>query len=135
MTIISLITDFGLNDPYVAQMKAALLRINPDVVIVDLTHRVEKYNIMMGAIILASNTKYFPKKTIHIGVIDPGVGGTRKPIIVETERNLFVGPDNGLLIPAAEQEGIRQIFEIINKKYQTMAVKLNNIKPFFSKEF
>lgn len=103
-------------------MKAALLNINPDAVIVDLTHRVEKYNITMGAMILASTIKYFPKESIHIGVIDPGVGGTRKPIIVETERSLFVGPDNGLLIPAAEQEGIRHVFEITNKKYLSKEV-------------
>jgi S-adenosylmethionine hydrolase len=117
LRIISLTTDFGLKDPYVAQIKAVLLGICPNAVIVDITHEVEKYNIMVGAFIIASTIKFFPKGSIHIGVIDPGVGGSRKPIVVETKRNILVGPDNGLLIPAAKQEGIKHVFELTNKRY------------------
>lgn len=117
MKLVSLTTDFGLRDPYVAQLKAALLTVCPNAIIVDVTHDVEKYNVAMGGIILASTIRFFPEGSIHVGVVDPGVGGPRKPIIVETERSMLVGPDNGLLAMAAEQEGIKHVFEITERKY------------------
>lgn len=115
--IITLTTDFGLADPYVAEIKAVILGINPSVKIVDVSHQVEKFNIRMGAYILASAAPYFPKNTIHVAVVDPGVGTKRKPILIETENGFFVGPDNGVLALAAEKHGIRHIYEIANPKY------------------
>lgn len=122
MKLVSLTTDFGLKDPYVAQLKAVLLTVCPDAVIVDVTHEIEKYNVPMGGIILASTARFFPEGSIHVGVVDPGVGGPRRPIIMETERSIFVGPDNGILSMAAEQEGVKHVFEITEKKYMRREV-------------
>ena len=98
-------------------MKGVILNICPHVTIVDITHEIEKYNVNNGAAILLSTIDFFPKNSIHIGIIDPGVGGNRNPIIVKTNRSLLVGPDNGLLISAAKKEGIQQIYRIDKKKY------------------
>ncbi len=115
--VITLTTDFGLADPYVAEMKAVILRINPDARIVDITHQVEKFNIRNGAFILAAASPYFPKGTIHVAVVDPGVGTKRKPILVETEKDFFIGPDNGVLTLAAKNQGIKHVYEITNPKF------------------
>lgn len=115
--LITLTTDFGLTDSYVAEIKAVILGINPFVEIVDISHQVEKFNIRMGAYVLASAAPYFPKGTIHVAVVDPGVGTKRKPILIVTENNFFVGPDNGVLALAAERQGIKHIYEIANPKY------------------
>jgi S-adenosylmethionine hydrolase len=115
--IITLTTDFGLADPYVAEMKAVILGINPNAKIVDISHQVEKFNIKMGAYILAAAAPYFPRDAIHVAVIDPGVGAKRKPILIETENSFLVGPDNGLLALAAEKQGIRHVYEIANPRY------------------
>ncbi len=120
--IISLLSDFGFKDPYVAEMKAVILSICRDALIIDISHEIEKFNVQMGAFILAQAAPYFPKGTIHVAVVDPGVGTERRPIIVETERNLYVGPDNGLLILAAQNEGIKCIREITNPKYMLKKV-------------
>jgi S-adenosylmethionine hydrolase len=112
--IVTLTTDFGLKDPYAAEMKAAILGISPTAAIVDITHGVEKFNIRMGAYILASATPYFPKGTVHVAVVDPGVGTRRRPIVIETPQAFFVGPDNGLLVLAAEKQGITRVHELTN---------------------
>jgi S-adenosylmethionine hydrolase len=115
--IITLTTDFGLRDPYVAEMKAVILNINPDATIVDVTHEVEKFNIRMGAYVLASASRCFPKGTIHVAVVDPSVGTKRRSIILQTKHGFYVGPDNGVLIPAAKEKGIQHIYKITNKKF------------------
>lgn len=117
MALISLLSDFGHKDPYVAQMKAVILSINPQAKIVDISHEVEKFSIRMGAYALASAAPYFPPKTIHVAVVDPGVGTKRRAIIVETRRGLYVGPDNGVLMLAAHKEGIANVYVIDNPKY------------------
>ncbi len=114
--IVSLTTDFGLKDPYVAEIKAVILTICPNAAIVDVTHGVEKFNVRTGAFMLASAAPYFPKGTVHLAVVDPGVGTQRRPIIVETEQSYFVGPDNGLLILAAEAQGIKQMRVIESRR-------------------
>ncbi len=113
--LISLLTDFGLMDPYVAEMKAIILSICPSARIIDISHLVEKFNVRMGAFLLASTTPSFPPGTVHLAVVDPGVGSARRPIAVETERSLFVGPDNGLLVPAAQPESILHVYEVTNR--------------------
>lgn len=115
--IITLLSDFGLVDSYVAEMKAVILSINPSATLIDISHNIKPYNIRMGAYILARIVEYFPEKTIHLAVVDPGVGGPRKPIIVETLKALFVGPDNGLLMLAAEKLGVNHVYQIENKQY------------------
>ncbi len=112
--MITLTTDFGLKDPYVAEIKAVILSLNPNAVIVDVTHQIEKYNIRMAAYVLASAAPYFPNGTIHVAIVDPGVGTRRRPIIVQTKHAFFVGPDNGILTLAAENQEIQQIHEIAN---------------------
>ena len=117
MSIISLLSDFGHKDPYVAEMKAVILSINPNARIVDITHEIEKFSIRMGAYVLASAAPYFPLNTVHVAVVDPGVGTKRRPIIAETSRSLYVGPDNGLLMLAAHKEHITNVYQIDNPKY------------------
>jgi S-adenosylmethionine hydrolase len=122
MSVITLLSDFGLKDPYVAEMKAVILSINPETRVVDITHEVEKFNIRMGAFVLASATPYFPPHTIHVAVVDPGVGTKRHPILVETKQGFYVGPDNGLLMLAAHKEGIIKVHRIANPKYMLSRV-------------
>ncbi len=113
--LVSLLTDFGLLDSFVAEMKAVILSICPEAKIVDITHQVEKFDIRMGSFLLASAAPYFPEGSVHVAVVDPGVGGERRPIVVETGRAVYVGPDNGLLIPAARHEGILHVYELTNR--------------------
>jgi hypothetical protein len=114
--VITLTTDFGLRDPYVAEMKAVILGICANATIVDITHEIEKFNIRMGAYILASASPYFPKGTIHLVVVDPGVGTKRQPILIQTKHGYFVGPDNGVLALAANSQGIEHIYKMSNRK-------------------
>lgn len=118
MKIISLLSDFGLKDPYVAEMKAVILSICPEVRIVDISHEIEKFNIRMGAFVLASAAPYFPKGTIHVAVVDPGVGTKRRPILVLTKRAFYVGPDNGLLMLSAQRQGISHVYHVTNKQFR-----------------
>jgi len=115
--IITLTTDFGLKDPYVAEMKAVILGICPNVTIVDVSHEIEKFNIRMGAYVLASAASFFPKGTIHVAVIDPSVGTKRRPILIETTKTFFIGPDNGVLALAAQAQSIRHAYKISNSKF------------------
>jgi S-adenosylmethionine hydrolase len=117
MSVISLISDFGLNNPYVGQMKAVILSINSNLHIVDISHGIEKFNVQMGAYVLASTAPHFPPKTVHVAVVDPGVGTKRRPIIVKTKKGYYVGPDNGLLMLAAHKDKILKVYEIKNPKY------------------
>jgi S-adenosylmethionine hydrolase len=96
-SIITLTTDFGLSDAYVACVKGIILGINPDATIIDISHSIEPQNVLQGAFILHTAHKYFPQSTIHIAIVDPGVGSGRKAIIVKTPSALFLAPDNGLL--------------------------------------
>jgi S-adenosyl-L-methionine hydrolase (adenosine-forming) len=95
--IITLTTDFGVGDGYVGTMKGVILSINPQATIVDITHEIAPQNIEQGAFLFASSYKYFPANTIHVVVVDPGVGGARRPIAIQNGETLFVGPDNGIL--------------------------------------
>ena len=110
--IISLLTDFGTKDPYVAEMKAVVVSICQEARIIDISHEIEKFNICMGAFTLASAARYFPEKTIHVAIVDPSVGTKRRPIIVETHRFFYVGPDNGILMLSAQREEIRHVYQI-----------------------
>jgi len=115
-SIITLTTDFGLRDPYVAEMKAVILSIHPNAAIVDISHEIEKFNIRMGAYILASATPYFPKGTIHVTVVDPSVGTKRRPLLIQTKHSYYIGPDNGVLVLAANSQRIEHIYEVSNRE-------------------
>ncbi len=95
--VITLTTDFGTTDAYVASMKGVILTINPEVAIVDICHSIEPQNILQAAFILGTAHSYFPRGTIHLAVVDPGVGSRRKAIILKTPSAFFVAPDNGVL--------------------------------------
>ncbi len=120
--MITLTTDFGLKDPYVAEMKAVIYCVNPNAKIVDVTHYVDSFGIRMGAFVLASAAPFFPDGTVHVVVVDPGVGTSRRAIVVQTKRGFFVGPDNGVLMLAAEEQGIEYIYEISNPKFMLQQV-------------
>jgi hypothetical protein len=116
--IVTLLTDFGTRDHYVAAVKGVLLSINPALVLVDITHEVGPHNIREGAFVLASAFNYFPEHTIHLAVVDPGVGGKRCGLAAATERHVFVGPDNGLFDWAFAVEPARRIVTLENVDYR-----------------
>lgn len=96
MTIITLLTDFGEQDGFTGMMKGVILSIAPQVTIVDITHQVEPQNVRQGAFLLAQAAPFFPAGTIHVAVVDPGVGTARRPMALRIAGQTFVGPDNGL---------------------------------------
>ena len=115
--IITLLTDFGTEDYYVASMKGIILRINRRCTLIDITHQVKPRDIKEGAFILANAYSSFPKGTIHLSVVDPGVGGPRKPILLVTQNYFFIGPDNGLFTLALLTEKVRQVIALTNSKF------------------
>jgi S-adenosylmethionine hydrolase len=96
-SIITLTTDFGYDDAYVAAVKGAILSINPDANVIDISHSIKPQNILQAAFILSVAYRYFPKQTIHVAIVDPGVGSERQGIILKTPSAIFVAPDNGIL--------------------------------------
>ena len=116
-SIITLLTDFGTTDHYVASLKGVMLSINPHCTLIDITHQVSPQDIKEGAFTLANAYSFFPKGTIHLSVVDPGVGGSRRAILVVTQDYFFVGPDNGLFTLAAPKEQVRQVVALTNKKF------------------
>jgi len=115
--VITLLTDFGGSDPFVGVMKGVILGINPEAVIVDLCHGTTAHDPSVAAFLLATSYRYFPKGTIHVAVVDPGVGGPRRPILAACDGHLFIGPDNGLLAPLAEQAGPLNVRGITADRY------------------
>jgi len=120
--LITLLTDFGIVDPYVAQMKAAIFSVSPTATIVDISHGVEKHNIAMGAYLLKTTVPWFPIRTVHVAVVDPGVGSSRIPIVVDCERGILVGPDNGLLVGASDALGFRAAYKITHSDFMAGSV-------------
>ncbi len=117
--VITLLTDFG--DLYPASMKGVILGINPSANIVDISHSVPRQDVRAGAFMLMTCARYFPSGTVHIAVVDPGVGTQRRPIAVragseDSGVHYFIGPDNGILIPAARRMGKIEVYEITNNK-------------------
>ncbi|MDA8431460.1 MAG: SAM-dependent chlorinase/fluorinase, partial [Nitrospiraceae bacterium] len=94
--LITLTTDFGYDDPFVGVMKGVILKINPEVEIVDITHGIRPHDIQEAAFTIGMNYRYFPADTIHVVVVDPGVGSARRPLLVFSENHYFIGPDNGV---------------------------------------
>jgi S-adenosyl-L-methionine hydrolase (adenosine-forming) len=102
--IITLTTDYGTNDHLVGTLKGVILKINPDVTIVDITHNVTAFDLLDGALAIGSAYSYFPPKTIHVVVVDPGVGTERRPLLASAGNQYFVAPDNGVLSVIYEKE-------------------------------
>jgi len=95
-SMITLSTDFGLEDPYVGAMKGVILSINPGVRVIDIAHQLPAYHIVRAAYLLREVCPRFPRGTIHVAVIDPGVGGQRRPVLLQIDDRFYVGPDNGI---------------------------------------
>src|SRR5260370_1282248 len=95
--IITLTTDFGLADPFVAIMKGVILGIAPGARLVDISHEIRSYDILEAAFVIDSTYRYFPEGTVHIVVVDPGVGSARRPMAATAKGHIFVAPDNGVL--------------------------------------
>ena len=115
--IITLTTDFGLKDPYVAAMKGVILGIIPQVTIVDVSHSIYPASIREAADILGYIVPCFPEGTVHVAVVDPGVGGDRRPILVEAEGHFFVGPDNGIFWPRIRADKESRIIHLIKDRF------------------
>jgi len=115
--VVTLLSDFGLVDPFVGMMKGAMLQVNPDLRIVDLCHSVQPQNVRQAAFMLMTSFGYFPPGTIHVAVVDPGVGTGRKILACQTERFFFLAPDNGLLGPVLEREPLHACVTVTNTEY------------------
>ncbi|MCG3171877.1 MAG: Adenosyl-chloride synthase [Myxococcota bacterium] len=100
--LVTLLTDFGAADSYVAEMKGVMLGLDPTIRFVDITHSLAGQDVMAGAWVLSHAVWAFPEGCVHLAVVDPGVGTQRKPVAIECDGHYFVGPDNGLLFPAVE---------------------------------
>lgn len=118
MSLITLTTDFGTDDPYVATMKGVILSINPGVTIVDICHTIEPHNIAQAAFLLSTSYRYFPEGTIHVVVVDPGVGNERKALLLVTAEAFFIAPDNGVLSYIMEEPSSDiEAFSLTNPLY------------------
>lgn len=118
MTVISLMTDFGIKDGNVGVMKGVIWNIAPDAQISDLSHMIQPQNIREAALIFARSAPYFPENSIHVVVVDPGVGTARRPLAAKIGSQYYVGPDNGtitLLLEHAESEGWQTEFVHLDK--------------------
>jgi hypothetical protein len=115
--MITLTTDFGLDDPYVGVMKGVMLSIAPEAQLVDLSHAVPAQDVRTAAYVVYAAQPYFPKGTVHLAVIDPGVGTERLPIAIQTAQALFVGPDNGLFTYVMEDAAHWKATTLSNPEY------------------
>jgi S-adenosylmethionine hydrolase len=115
--VITLLTDFGHQDAYVGIMKGVVLGINPAARLIDLTHEIGPQDILRAALILRSAVAFFPLQTIHIAVVDPGVGSQRRALLIRTASGFLIGPDNGVLSPAARQSQPHSVYVIENEKF------------------
>jgi hypothetical protein len=115
--IITLTTDFGLSDPYVAMMKGVILSINPASHLVDISHHISAGAIVEAAHLILEAAPFFPKGTVHVAVVDPGVGTERRPIAIQTPSCFFVGPDNGVFWPAVRQETQAKVVHLTESAY------------------
>jgi S-adenosylmethionine hydrolase len=116
-TVVTLTTDFGTADHFVGVMKGVILNINPGIQLVDLSHDVSSFNLLDGALAIGVNYRYFPAGSIHVVVVDPGVGSARRPIVARTASHTFVAPDNGVLSIVFERESGIEVRHITADRY------------------
>ncbi|MFP4057750.1 MAG: S-adenosyl-l-methionine hydroxide adenosyltransferase family protein [Candidatus Brocadiia bacterium] len=114
---ITLLTDFGTTDPYVAAMKGAALSVNPAAQLVDISHEVAPHDVAEGGYVLAGSFRYFPQGTVHLAVVDPGVGSERRILAAEVDGHILVAPDNGLLDVALCGSSPRRLVHVKNAHY------------------
>ena len=116
--LITLLTDFGDRDSFVASMKGVILTINPHSTLVDLSHQLPPHSVEDAAYLLKSCYRYFPEGTVHVAVVDPGVGTARRPLIAQSEHYFFLAPDNGLLTLILAEDRKMEVREIENADYR-----------------
>lgn len=114
---IVLLTDFGLSDPFVGQMKGVIARVSPETSVINLCHHVPPMNVLVAAMFLKGSCRYFPPGSIFVVVVDPGVGTSRNAIMAESGDQYFIGPDNGCLAPIIESRGASKVVRIENPAY------------------
>ncbi len=133
--VICFLSDFGLRDDFVGTCHGVIAKIAPDARVIDVTHGIPATEVLQGAHVLSSTLPYMPVG-VHLAVVDPGVGGVRRPVALsDAAGRLFVGPDNGLLLPAAERAGIAEVHELANPPLAADAlVRLDLPQPRFSGE-
>ena len=117
MSIITLLTDFGTDDEYVGLMKGMILSINPSATIVDITHQIDRQDIIQAAFTIFSGYQYFPDGTVHLVVVDPGVGTERGLLALKLENHFFIAPDNGVLTLLFNEKKVSSLNLINNSKY------------------
>ncbi|MBI1337824.1 MAG: hypothetical protein GC164_12805 [Phycisphaera sp.] len=117
MTVITLTTDFGQVGTFVGQMKGAILALNPNQPIVDFCHTVERHDILSGAVTLEAVLGVFPNGSVHVAVVDPGVGSNRRAIAIRTDAGYFIGPDNGLFTTVLERTHLQSAVCLDNPRY------------------
>ena len=115
--LITLTTDFGLQDSFVGTMKGVIAGISPTATVVDLTHGIPAQDVLAGALTLRHSIAYFPRGTIHVAVVDPGVGSARRPVLIECDGSYLIGPDNGLLSLAIADKKPGLIVNLSNPAY------------------
>jgi hypothetical protein len=115
--IITLLTDFGWQDGYIGAMKGVILGINPSCRIVDLAHELPAHDVVAAAMVLGQAYGYFPEGSIHVAVVDPGVGGVRRPLVLADRHHTFVGPDNGLFDQVLSREANAVAYELCDPSY------------------
>src|ERR1044071_3028033 len=115
--LITLTTDFGHTDPFVGIMKGVIAGLNPSVRVIDITHGIPPQDLMAGALVLRHSVAYFPPGSVHVVVVDPGVGTTRRPLLVQCADFFLIGPDNGVLRLALEANEPVSIVELSNLEY------------------
>jgi len=115
--IIALMTDFGEADFFVPSLKGVIASINPKANVLDVSHSIPSFDVLAGSFVLFASYRFFPKNTIFVAVVDPGVGSARKILLVETKKYYFIAPDNGILSLVLEEEDVYLAREISNPKY------------------
>jgi len=115
--IVTFLSDFGLEDGYVGIVKGVILRINHSARIVDITHQIPHGSILDAAFVLQEAWHFFPEGTVHLAVVDPGVGTARRLIAIQSERHFFVGPDNGLFRPIVDHDPSAEVVHLKEKRY------------------
>lgn len=122
--IITFTSDFGIRDPYVGEVKGVIKACAPEAEIIDITHHIDPGNLIAASFVLAGSCSYFPDGTVHLAVVDPGVGTERAIVIVVTSRFIFIGPDNGILYKAACVDGVKSIHALDVKRFLAMLPSL-----------
>ncbi len=117
MPVITISTDFGLDDPYVGILKGVILGINPQVRLVDITQALSHHRLLEAAFVLQTAYPYFPKGTIHLAIVDPGVGGGRRLIAIQGKDSVWVGPDNGLFTLVLKEQPQSKIIHLTNPAF------------------